>query len=283
MIMQTETEKQNTERSGKRFRLIVRSAEEAVRVIRDKLGDDARVLSVRQVGGEGLKRFISSPKLEVIAEVPSDNENESSSEMQLEDDRIVDTSSETDQKTILPSNNTDSSEDQKDEKANHSLEVNSESENVRILSNAGFDPYLLREIQMWPTWKDIENKPLADALKQITIGLTDRFRAVNSQPVTEKIALIGAPGVGKTTTLCKLLAHEVFMNKNVPNVLKVENGNPNPDDALRIFCEVIGLPYFANPIVFRLLPKTILYTLIFPGFLFRISMIGLRPKMYWMN
>ena len=56
-------------------------------MIRDKLGDDARVLSVRQVGGEGLKRFISSPKLEVIAEVPSDNENESSSEMQLEDDR----------------------------------------------------------------------------------------------------------------------------------------------------------------------------------------------------
>ena len=244
MIMQTETEKQNTERSGKRFRLIVRSAEEAVRVIRDKLGDDARVLSVRQVGGEGLKRFISSPKLEVIAEVPSDNENESSSEMQLDDDRIVDTSSETDQKTILPSNNTDSSEDQKDEKANHSLEVNSESENVRILSKAGFDPYLLREIQMWPTWKDIENKPLADALKEITIGLTDRFRAVNSQPATEKIALIGAPGVGKTTTLCKLLAHEVFMNKNVPNVLKVENGNPNPDDALRIFCEVIGVTLF---------------------------------------
>ena len=54
----------------KRFRLVVRSAEEAVRMIREKLGDSARVVSVRQTGGEGLKRFISSPKLEVIAEVP---------------------------------------------------------------------------------------------------------------------------------------------------------------------------------------------------------------------
>ena len=37
---------------SKRFRLVVRSAEEAVRVIRDKLGEYARVLSVRQIGGE---------------------------------------------------------------------------------------------------------------------------------------------------------------------------------------------------------------------------------------
>ena len=55
--------------SGKKFRLVVRSAEEAVRIIREKLGENAKVLSVRQVGGEGLKRFVSSPKLEVIAQI----------------------------------------------------------------------------------------------------------------------------------------------------------------------------------------------------------------------
>ncbi len=39
---------QNTDaESGKKFRLIVRSAEEAVRVIRDKLGDNAKVISVQ--------------------------------------------------------------------------------------------------------------------------------------------------------------------------------------------------------------------------------------------
>ena len=70
--METLTDNKQDIKAGKRFRLTVKSAEEAVRVIREKLGDNARVLSVRQVGGEGLKKFISSPKLEVIAEIPSE-------------------------------------------------------------------------------------------------------------------------------------------------------------------------------------------------------------------
>ena len=77
-----------TPAGGKRFRLTVRSAEEAVRVIRDKLGDQARVLSVRQVGGEGLKRFISSPKLEVIAEIPADDSGEISDSGLLEEAEV---------------------------------------------------------------------------------------------------------------------------------------------------------------------------------------------------
>ena len=71
--MSSKEEKSSNLSSGdarKKFRLVVRSAEEAVRVIREKLGEDAKVLSVRQVGGSGLKRFVSSPKLEVIAHVP---------------------------------------------------------------------------------------------------------------------------------------------------------------------------------------------------------------------
>ena len=39
---------------GKRYRLVVRSADEAVRVIQQKLGTSARVISVKQVGGQGL-------------------------------------------------------------------------------------------------------------------------------------------------------------------------------------------------------------------------------------
>lgn len=55
--METLTNNHSNSKTGKRFRLTVKSAEEAVRVIRDKLGDKARVLSVRQVGGEGVKEI----------------------------------------------------------------------------------------------------------------------------------------------------------------------------------------------------------------------------------
>ena len=231
-----------TPASGKRFRLTVRSAEEAVRVIRDKLGDQARVLSVRQVGGEGLKRFISSPKLEVIAEIPADDSGEISDSGLLEEAEVSEDLAVADKEA--PSSN---APNLPEDPGLSDVSFDESNDKVRLLRKAGFDLNLLGEIQSWSSWQEMKDKPLADVLKEITVGLSDRFRSTKLTPTTDKIALIGAPGVGKTTTLCKFLAHEVFMNKKIPFVLKVENGIPNPDDALRIFCEVIGVTLFREP------------------------------------
>ena len=46
--------------------------------------------------------------------------------------------------------------------------------------------------------------------------------------------------------MCKFLANDVFLNQRIPHVLKLENGTPNPDDALRIFCEVLGVTLFRD-------------------------------------
>ena len=229
--------------NSKKFRLVVKSAEEAVRVIRDKLGEDAKVLSVRQLGGEGLKRFISSPKLEVIAEVPSPeaialSQEENSGSGEGIDALNANTQVDTKPPIPEPIQKPSILDETKQENPN------SQPNNVLLLSRSGFDPFLLKEIQSWDIWKELKDKPFADVLKEITIGLSDRFRSTDNNQATPKVALIGSPGVGKTTTLCKFLAHEVFMNKSLPSVLKVENGMPNPDDALRIFCEVIGVTLF---------------------------------------
>ena len=224
-------------RNGKKFRLVVSSAEEAVRVIRDKLGDDAKVLSVKQIGGEGLKRFISSPKLEVIAEIPSQESNEP---LEAQEKGIKEENSIVDKGEAIkePAAKNDGA-------GIASLPENElQDDNSHLLDRAGFDPNLLREIKTWCNWNDIKDKPFADILKEITIGLSDRFSLIEEKQTTAGIALLGSPGVGKTTTLCKLLAHEVFMKKTVPSVLKVENDMPNPDDSLRIFCEVIGVTLF---------------------------------------
>ena len=220
--------------AGKKFRLVVSSAEEAVRVIREKLGDDAKVLSVKQFGGEGLKRFISSPKLEVIAEIPSqdhkelvcveENEVEKTDEVSEKDEPSTQSSS----KSIL----------------NDGFSSSEKEDNTILLSRAGFDFNLLGEIKTWNNWNEIKDKPFADILKEITVGLSDRFRLIEEKQTTSGIALLGSPGVGKTTTLCKLLANEVFIEKTTPSVLKAENGMPNPDDSLRIFCEVIGVTLY---------------------------------------
>ena len=242
--METLTDSNSDAKAGKRFRLTVKSAEEAVRVIRDKLGENARVLSVRQVGGEGLKKFISSPKLEVIADIPSNSGSVENDKLEnglssptLDENGVssVSVPSVSSAKSEVSSPLPDETDETPDE---------SESDSFKILAKTGFDQQLLNDIQSWSNWPEINNLPLAETLKEITIGLSDRFKSLDSSAVGNRIALIGAPGVGKTTTLCKFLAHDVFMNKKSPNVLKVENGIPNPDDALRIFCEVIGVTLY---------------------------------------
>ena len=247
--MQAITEQNEGPKAGKRYRLVVRSAEEAVRTIREKLGDNAKVLSVRQVGGEGLKRFISSPKLEVIAEIQA-KEEITEEKIETNEDinsQVVSSENESEQKAS-PTAPTKDAPDAPASPTITNLEDGSDSlinnDTLNLLRKTGFDQSLLSDIQSWSNWNEIKDLALADTLKHITVGLSDRYRATESLKTTHKIALIGSPGVGKTTTLCKFLAHEVFMNKTCPMVLKIESGVPNPDDALRIFCEVVGVTLY---------------------------------------
>jgi len=245
--METLTDHHSGAKAGKRFRLTVKSAEEAVRVIREKLGDKARVLSVRQIGGEGLKKFISSPKLEVIAEIPPEDQLVEAENLDNSKDQVASTTNNT---NSVVSSETTSVEttiqepSKPNEKEENVVTDAIEGDSFKILAKTGFDSQLLNDISSWSNWSKIKDLSLAESLKEITIGLSDRFRSLNIAPTGDRIALIGAPGVGKTTTLCKFLAHEVFMNKKTPNVLKVENGVPNPDDALKIFCEVVGVTLY---------------------------------------
>jgi flagellar biosynthesis protein FlhF len=241
----TVIEEKTERKAGKKYRIIVRSADEAVRVIQRKLGPEARVISVRQVGGQGLAKFISSPKLEVIAEIPPEGgelENEVLDPSESFPANEVDLVAESQAAHIVAP-----PPGMLEEPSSLSEEDLNDSDVMRLLGRAGFDPALLSDLRTWAQWDQMKEMPLADALKEITVGLSDRYRALDNQGTSNRIALIGPPGVGKTTTLCKFIAHEVFINKHVPHVLKVENGVPNPDDALRIFCEVVGVTLYREP------------------------------------
>jgi len=237
----TAVEEKTEHKAGKKYRIIVRSADEAVRVIQRKLGSEARVISVRQVGGQGLAKFISSPKLEVIAEIPPEGVEQGNEALDSAEPSAVEIDSVTESQ--VPA----TSEPEMPEASPLSEEDLNDSDVMRLLGRAGFDPALLSDLRAWSRWEEMKEMPLADALKEITVGLSDRYRSLDNQGTSNRIALIGPPGVGKTTTLCKFIAHEVFINKHVPHVLKVENGVPNPDDALRIFCEVVGVTLYREP------------------------------------
>ncbi|HND62239.1 MAG TPA: hypothetical protein PLB90_12230, partial [Opitutaceae bacterium] len=57
-----------------------------------------------------------------------------------------------------------------------------------------------------------------------------------------RAAFLGAPGVGRTTALCKWLAVEVFRRARFGHVVTVEFDRPNALGPLPVFSEALGVP-----------------------------------------
>jgi flagellar biosynthesis protein FlhF len=67
------------------------------------------------------------------------------------------------------------------------------------------------------------------------------MEARKPNPLSNRSAFLGTPGVGRTTALCKWLAKEVFSNRRQGRVVKAEFDKPNPAEGLAVFCEALGL------------------------------------------
>lgn len=224
---------------GRKFRFIVRSAEEAVTLIRERLGENARVLSVNQVGGKGLSRFLSSPKLEIVATVPRQETHglkdadpiNTQAPSQLEPEHTV-TKIYTQNTNVL--NTPERS-------------INSKSLTA-ILNQIGFNEHLFASIRPRSNWETLQNMPLQQGLSEIGYSLREAYKKSVKTPTTTRMAFIGTPGVGKTTALCKRVAHDVFINNKSPKVFQLENDSPNSNEALSVFCNALGVPLLRDNI-----------------------------------
>ena len=72
-------------------------------------------------------------------------------------------------------------------------------------------------------------------------------------------AFMGSPGVGKSTILRKTVINRVFVHGKKVQVLKLDDEDPNPDDLLSVFCEVIGVDLVRDPNDLRLDKFTEIY------------------------
>ncbi|NBV86269.1 MAG: hypothetical protein EBS01_08425 [Verrucomicrobia bacterium] len=224
--------------SEQRYRFVVGSAEEAVSVLRQRFGNRARVVSVRQVEGKGLARFLQSPKLEVIAAVG-------------------------DAPAPVPANQVGSAAPQHDSvpqartvvtemprQAAPSFDANpsepsfgSGSRLCRLLEAGGISKQVLSRLQMYPAWSTIEGMPFSRSLPEVGGLLRAEFRTIPRRPLGDRVAFVGPAGSGKTTALCKRLAMDVFLRGQKPAALKLDLDRANPGDALSVFCEALGASY----------------------------------------
>ncbi len=263
---------------GKKYRFVVSSAEEAIATLRERLGADAKVISVKQVDGQGLSRFLSSPRLEIIATLP---EQGALPEAVLIEEEPPASPAKPPAKPVAPARPSPQAaaksaaaravptipapkgEDPARAELEAELEASPLARQSRqdaqpnpgasrrrapndvwtVLRNAGFDDALLSSFRYddGPGKDRIDELSLPRALAEVNRRLRLEYQALKALPATGSIAFFGTPGVGKTTALCKRIANEVFMRRRSVEVLKLDSDTPNPDDALSLFCDVLGV------------------------------------------
>lgn len=247
-------------------RFIVRSAEEAVSQVREVLGPDARVISVRQVKGDGLQRFLASPRLEIIAQasdsppvkqpVRDESPKQEAPPVKQEQETTpvsdvdpVESSGDGQRPDSGKASAGTSSPEEKESKAFSGSDIEKrlkaptfkDMKCGEYLGRAGFSDLVMSRLASQDEWRSICDLPIQEGLTRAVSHLReDRQRRSRPKP-DQRVAFVGGAGSGKTTALCKLLARDTFLRNLSPQVLRVETDKPHMDDGLPLYCEVLGL------------------------------------------
>jgi len=214
---------------GTCYKFVVGAADEAATLIRERLGPSARVLSVRTVPATGLSRIWAAPRLEVIARIdaPVLPPPETVPAPALVREPVA---------VAAPARRNPLSQPK-------SL--------VTLLRRSGLSELALGRLQAAPNWEDLQAAPLHRALVEAGRHLRREAERREEPVPLQRAAFLGAPGVGRTTALCKWLGTEVFRRGRLGHVVTVEFDRANPPGPLPVFCEALGVPVAHFPAATR--------------------------------
>ena len=242
---------------GQKYKFIVKSAEEAASIIREKLGETAQVISVRQVEGEGLARFLKSPKLEIIAQIPNEESHslpspapDTTEQLQTRAEADEDYLAQEPSQRRKPTRTRKARgpQDPKRDDADFVPEslVRAMFKNLptgrlwTILSKAGIPSEFLAQFGERPESRQLNEQPLQTAISHFAMLMRDRAPS-RSLALSNRVAFFGSPGSGSTTALCKQLASDIFLRGRQACVMKLEADEPNSSEGLAMFCEALGV------------------------------------------
>ena len=238
---------------GATYKFTVRSADEAVRAIREQLGENAKVLSVRQISGGGL---FGKPKLEVVAQIAEPPAAADASEPSDHADALSaataapPSSSLRSDETASPAYVAASASERPSaldapaapaRAANPKIAAPTAARLPELLRKSGFSESLVSRLQASPAFAGNDARPLHQALVEVGRSLRETAAKRPARPLPARSAFLGTPGVGRTTALCKWLARDVFVKGRTGRVVKAEFDRPNPAEGLAVFCEALGL------------------------------------------
>jgi flagellar biosynthesis protein FlhF len=221
---------------GTCYKFTVHNAHEAASVIRERLGERARVLSVRTVEPTGLRGLWASPKLEVIAAVdapavaPAETAPAKSTLLATSDEEAAPRAVVQSPRRILTR-----------------LEPTARPELAPLLRRSGFSEAILARLESSPAWASLQELPLHRALVETGRYLRRVAGARRTAAPLTRAAFFGPAGTGRTTALCKWLAAEVSRRARLGHVVTAEFDAPVSRGPLPVVCEALGVPLAHYP------------------------------------
>lgn len=215
------------------YKFTVKTTGEAVALIQQKLGPNARVLSVRAVEPTGLKKFFGAPQLEVVAQVDAPSAPAAA---------VALTSAEAAGPSIEVRRSTAPVTAGAGRAFRPAQESLAALGLTGLLRRSGITETALNRLQAGANWNELNTLPLHRALAETSRLLRSQAEARPSRPPLSRAAFLGAAGVGRTTALCKWLAQEVFRRARLGHVVTIEFDRPNPLGPLPVFSEALGVP-----------------------------------------
>ncbi|RME71687.1 MAG: hypothetical protein D6781_03715 [Verrucomicrobia bacterium] len=246
------------------YRLVVRSAAEAVALVKERFGAEARVLAVRQLEAGGLARFLQKPRLEVIVEVggpalPPPAEAGADASPQAAGDpeseagearggeARADGAEEPTEKLTLSADaerarQREVGPEEPRAEAMAPRTRGREARSMSLLRAAGLDEAILARVQEEVKDFDWATASAPEVMSRLAAWLRRQYNAAPKCGLGRRRVFLGSCGAGKTTALCKTLAAEVFVRGARPAVLKLDGTHPNATDGLAAFCDVLDTP-----------------------------------------
>ncbi|MEO8426458.1 MAG: hypothetical protein ABI651_05020, partial [Verrucomicrobiota bacterium] len=241
-----------------------KSAADAVAQIRDQLGPEAMVLNVRQLS-TGFSRWWQKPQIEVLACLPESQTATDDSFLELRREiaelkqhlPIIGTA-------VSPANTSFENLDKYDPNTAGRWRCGS------VLEQTGILPLHAQKVVEKLQNRHGENPPesLAEEFSLMRAVLSDLWQEKTPPPsgaASRLHVLVGAPGVGKTTVLCKWLTQSVLVEGRSASVWRLDGRTANTAEMLSVFGEILTVPVHRTWPVGDPLPDTEIVFVDLPG------------------
>ena len=192
--------------------IVADSPAEALQRVREELGADAVVLSVRALPRPGLAKLWQRPRVEVRARGPAPAAPKATLH------RLLDRIRQLNQQLPQPEPTQTAPALQPPAKPSNGFEE---------LTAAGVLPAYARA--------------LAQDTTDVWEGLARSWRRCPDSLASLHV-FVGAPGVGKTTVLCKWLAQVVLLGGQSARVWRLDGSSANTAESLSIYADILSVP-----------------------------------------